>query len=198
MAEHASIPSQRLALAEGGADAGDRWEWMTWRYSKALHRFFANRVHNPADVSDLVQKVFVRVIQRNDGEPIENVQGYLFQVAASVLNDEYRRARVRHQDDHESYDEYAHDLHSEISPERILLGEEAVMRIAAAVKQLPETTRDVYILRVHREFEYAEIARQLEISERGAQRHMARALKYLEEVLESDMPLNEAPPRRSK
>lgn len=198
MAEHASIPSERLALAGGGADAEERWEWITWRYSKPLHRFFANRVSNPADVSDLVQKVFVRVIQRSHGKPIENIQGYLFQVAASVLNDEYRRARVRHQDDHEYYDEGAHGLHSEISPERILLGEEAVMRIAAAVKQLPETTRDVYILRVHRECEYLEIAHQLGISERGAQRHMARALKYLEEVLEGDMPLNEAPPRRSE
>jgi RNA polymerase sigma-70 factor (ECF subfamily) len=198
MAERASIPSERLTLAGAGADAENSWEWVTWRYSTALHRFFAHRVNNPADVSDLVQKVFVRVIQRSKGEPIENVQGYLFQVAASVLNDEYRRARVRHQDDHESYDENVHDLHSEISPERILLGEEAVMRIAAAVKQLPETTRDVYILRVHRECEYAEIARQLGISERGAQRHMAQALKYLEEVLEGDLPLNGASPRRSK
>lgn len=198
MAGRASIPSESPASAGEGESVEDRWEWMTWRYSKVLQRFFAQRVNNSADVPDLVQKVFVRVIQRGTGAPIENVQGYLFQVAASVLNDEYRRARVRHQDEHESYDEIAHGVCDEISPERILLGEEAVMRIAAAVKQLPETTRDVYILRVHRDYEYARIASELEISERGAQRHMSRALKYLQEVLEGDAPLNEAPPPGSK
>lgn len=195
MAGQASITSGGTVAVEGEGEV--RWDSLVWRYEKPLQRFFANRVNNPADVSDLVQKVFVRVIQRGQGGPIEHVQGYLFQVASSVLNDEYRRAKVRHQDEHESYQEEAHGQPCEISPERILLGEEAVMRIAAAVKQLPETTRDVYVLRVHRELEYAEIAEQLGISLRGAQRHMARALKHLEEVLEKDVLLNDEPPGRS-
>lgn len=198
MAGHAPITSDGNIPAERAGDAENRWEWLARRYEEALQSFFGNRVDNPADVSDLVQKVFVRVIQRGDGGSIEHVRGYIFQVAHSVLNDEYRRAGVRHRDAHESYDEDAHGLHCEISPERVLLGEEAVMRIAAAVKRLPETTRDVYILRVHRECEYAEIARELEMSVRSAQRHMARALKYLEEVLEKDLPLNDPPPPRSK
>lgn len=185
-------------MAERAPTTGEiHWESLAWRYEKPLQRFFANRIGNPADVNDLVQKVFVRVLQRARGGPIEHIQGYLFQVANSVLNDEHRRAQVRHQDDHECYDEDAHGLHCEISPERIVLGEEAVMRVAEAVKQLPEATRDVYVLRVHQELEYAEIAERLNISLRGAQRHMARALKYLQEVLEQDLPLNDAPTERS-
>lgn len=194
MAGQAPITSDGTAA---GGDGEIHWEWLAWRYEKPLQRFFANRISNPADVNDLVQKVFLRVIQRARGGPIEHIQGYLFQVASSVLKDEYRRAQVRHQDEHESYQEEAHGQPCEISPERVLLGEEAVMRIAAAVKQLPETTRDVYVLRVHREYEYAEIAERLGISLRGAQRHMARALKHLEEVLEKDLPLNEPSSERS-
>lgn len=197
MAGQAPITSDGTFPAGHGDDAENRWESLARQYEKALQRYFGNRVNNPADVNDLVQKVFLRVIQRSSGGPIEHIQGYLFQVAASVLNDEYRRARTRHQDEHEYYDEDAHGLPDEISPERVLLGEEAMMRVAAAVKQLPEATRDVYILRVHQECEYAEIAEQLGISLRGAQRHMARALKYLEEVLEKDLPLNDGPPPRS-
>lgn len=175
------------------AESGTHWDWITWRYSKALHRFFAQRVSNQSDVGDLVQQVFVRVFQRSPGAPpIEHIQGYLFQVAASVLNDEHRRAKVRHQGAHEEYDECLHGPCCEISPERILLGQEAVERVAAAVQALPELTRDVYILRVHRECEYPEIARDLRISVRSAQRHMARALKALEDTLGGDGPMRGA------
>lgn len=196
MASHVPISSDPLAATAAGGELGI--DTISQRYGKALHRFFAQRVSNPSDVSDLVQQVFVRVLQRSDDQPIEHVQGYLFQVAASVLNDEYRKARVRHADAHEYFDEQLHAPRSEISPERILLGREALARVAAAVRQLPDLTRAVYVLRIQQEREYADIARQLRMSERGAQRHMARALKFLEAVLGDDRPLDPPPRRRRK
>lgn len=198
MADSAPIPSDAAVLECPGPEAGPQWDRMTWQYSKALHRFFANRVSNPADVGDLVQKVFVRVLQRAQGGQIEHVQHYLFQVAANVLNDEYRRARTRQEDVHDSYDETVHQLHSELSPERILLGEEALARVMEAIRQLPEITRDVYVLRIQQEREFSQIADMLGISERGAQRHMARALQFLEAVLKEDKTIGELLPRRGR
>lgn len=196
MAGHVPISSDPSLAIE--ADEALGVEAISLRYGKALQRFFAQRVSNPSDIGDLVQQVFVRVLQRSDGQPIEHVQGYLFQVAASVLNDEYRKARVRHADDHEAFDEHLHAPRSEISPERILLGEEALARLTAAVRQLPTLTRAVYILRVQQEREYADIARQLRMSERSAQRHMARALEFLEAVLGDDRPLDPLPRGRRR
>jgi RNA polymerase sigma factor (sigma-70 family) len=198
MADSAPIPSDAATLDSEGLHAGPQWDRMTWQYSKALQRFFANRVSNPSDVGDLVQKVFVRVLQRAQGGPIEHVQHYLFQVAANVLADEYRRAKSRHEDEHDSYDESVHQLRSDLSPERILLGEEALARVMRAIQQLPETTRDVYVLRIRQEREFPQIARMLGISERGAQRHMARALQFLEAVLKDDKTIGELLPRRGR
>jgi RNA polymerase sigma factor (sigma-70 family) len=199
MADSAPIPSEPIAMNdETGMRTGLQWERMTWQYSKALQRFFANRVGNPSDVNDLVQKVFVRVLQRAQGGPIEHVQQYLFQVAANVLTDEYRRAKSRHEDEHDSYDETVHQLHSEISPERIVLGQEALARVTDAVRQLPQMTRDVYVLRIRKEYEFPQIARLLRISERGAQRHMATALKILEAVLKEDRAIRDLLPRRGR
>jgi len=186
------VPASQGAftLIECDEDTADKWEVVAWRYRQyhhALHGFFAKRVNNPSDVSDLVQKVFVRVLQRNSDAPIENTQAYLFQVAANVLTDEYRRSRVRLATEHDTYDEDRHGQCCDISPERILLAEEAVDQVAALIRQLPEATRDVYILRVHQEYEFADIATMLGISKRGAQRHMARALKQLEKVVEGDV-----------
>lgn len=184
---------ERVALADFGDDPVSQWDCISRQYGTALKRYFGNRVNNPSDVADLVQKVFLRVLQRGEGPPIEHVQHYLFQVAASVLNDELRRSQVRHETVHETYDEAAHAPLTELSPERIAIGQEALERVAAVLRQLPDRTRDVYLLRVHQECEYRDIARQLGISERGAQRHMARALQQLEEQVGADMPTEALP-----
>ncbi len=187
MSQGVAVSSGQVSLTAGDGNDG-QWEDMMRAYRLPLGRFFASRVRNAGDVDDLVQQVFVRLFQRAQQEPIRHVSGYVFQVAASVLNDERRRARVRHEDTHESYDDQRHERSDELTPERIVLGEEAIARVAAAVRRLPELTRDVYLLRTTQECEFADIAQQLGISERSAQRHMSRALKYLEENLEGGTP----------
>ncbi len=183
-----TLPTGPVALTDFGDTPAAQWDRAMRQYSTALHRYFAQRVNNPSDVADLVQKVFLRVIQRAGSRPIEHVQHYLFQVAASVLNDELRRAQVRHEVAHDSYDEALHAPITEVTPERVVLGEEALARVANLLRCMPEVTRDVYLLRVHQEREFRDIARCLGISERGAQRHMARALQALETQLGADLP----------
>jgi RNA polymerase sigma factor (sigma-70 family) len=178
-----STPSDRVALNDFGDDDASRWDTVARLYSKPLTRFFANRVRNPADAEDLVQKVFVRVLQRVHGEPIEHVQRYLFQVATSVLNDERRSARLRQEEAHQSYDESLHPLRTEITPETVLLGQETVARVVAALRELPERTREVYFLRAMRRHKFSEIAERMGLSKRAVQGHMARALMHLSTVL---------------
>ena len=183
-----TLPAGPVALTDFGDTPAVQWDRAMRQYSTALHRYFAQRVNNPSDVADLVQKVFLRVIQRGANTPIDHVQHYLFQVASSVLNDELRRAQVRHEVAHDTYEEALHAPATELTPERVVLGEEALARVADILRRLPDLTRDVYLLRVHHEQEYRQIAKRLGICERGAQRHMARALQALESAMAADMP----------
>lgn len=184
MAERAPISPDRVALCDFGEDEATRWDNVARLYSKPLTRFFASRVRNPEDAEDLVQKVFVRVIQRARGEPIEHVQRYLFQVAASVLADERRRAHLQHDLDHQSYDEATHVVRNEITPETVLIGQESIARVVAALRELPERTREVYFLRAMRRLKFSEIADRMGLSKRAVQGHMARALMHLSRVLD--------------
>jgi RNA polymerase sigma factor (sigma-70 family) len=181
-----NTPEAPVSLADFGSDDAARWANVARMYTPALNRFFSNRVNNPSDADDLVQKVFVRVMQRSRDEPIEHVQRYLFQVAASVLNDELRRARSHQEAAHDSFDEAEHVLRDDITPERELIGEQAVHRVIAALRELPPRTREVYVLRAMRRLKFDEIATQLRISNRAAQGHMARALAHLGKALEVD------------
>ena len=57
--------------------------WME-RYGPGLRRYFARRV-SPAEAEELVQDVFLAMHARSAADPIDNVQGYLFRIAANLL-----------------------------------------------------------------------------------------------------------------
>ncbi|MDI1296885.1 MAG: sigma factor, partial [bacterium] len=69
-----------------------------------LTGYFRRRVNEQHDVLDLVQEVFVRLSTRGNLHEIDNLRGYVFQMAASVLADRQRRRVVRHQDAHVELD----------------------------------------------------------------------------------------------
>lgn len=186
MAGQALQPTGQNALADFGQDEATRWENVMRRFGPPLRGYFANRVRNPADIDDLVQEVFVQLLQRSSGGPIEHVQQYLFQVASNVLCDQGRRRKARHQDQHEEYDEAVHAVPTEISMERIVIGEEDMDRVARLLQQLPQRTRDVFFLRSMRQRKHEEIASMLGISKRAVQKHMANALKHLGRTLEDE------------
>jgi RNA polymerase sigma-70 factor (ECF subfamily) len=50
-----------------------------------LRRFLATRLHNPADVADLIQEIYLRVLRLKDHEAIRNPQAYLYTIARHVL-----------------------------------------------------------------------------------------------------------------
>lgn len=60
---------------------------MEKNHGRALRRFLANRMrHASADVPDLVQEVFLRLLRVPDYEAIRNPQAYLYTIASHVLH----------------------------------------------------------------------------------------------------------------
>lgn len=172
------------SLADFGVRQAEQWENVARRYTPVLRAFFAKRVYEQDDVEDLVQDVFLRLMQRDGAAPIEKVEQYIFQTAANVLRDRGRRRATRRQEAHESYDETVHDSpDTEFPPERVLMGREAVTQVMVALEDLPERTRDIFILRALEQHKYCEIARMLRISTRATEKHMAKALAHLSRVL---------------
>lgn len=176
------------ASREGAAPGAEAvcWDEVVRRYRAPLRGFFAHRVANAADVDDLVQEVFVQLMKRGGDAPIEHVQQYLFQTAANVLRDQGRKRLVRRHDAHESYEEDLHAVASELSPERLLLGEETLARVAAALRQLPARCQDVFFLRAMDRQPFTDIARLLGVSKSTVEKDMARALMHLDRVINTD------------
>ncbi len=67
----------------------------------------------------------------------------------------------------------------EQTPERILLGREAYTQMLAALYELPERTRTVFILSRFEDVRGPEIARRVGVSISAVEKHIMRALAHL-------------------
>lgn len=154
-------------------------EALAVRYRAALDRFFARRAPNlRSDTEDLTQEVFLRLASRSEGEPIERVDGYIFQTASSVLMDRARRQAVRGGDRHICYEEDVHAV-EDFSPERVLMAREQVAMVRTVLERLPERVRAAFVLHRFEELGYAEIARRLGVSVSSIEKYISQALKEL-------------------
>ena len=147
------------------------------RFTPALRAFFSRRAH-PNDVEDLVQEVLLRIQKRQPDAVVNNVEGYLFEVAANVLIDRGRRDKTRRRSDHCELQEIHHPV-DEVSPERVLQGREQMARAMAALNELPERTRRVFILVRFEEMSYKLVAQRLGVSVSAVEKHVMKALRHL-------------------
>jgi RNA polymerase sigma factor (sigma-70 family) len=170
---------------ERGPDAGRLGlEGLARRYYGPLMSFFRKRARHSADAQDLVQQVFLKLSQYSDIDNIRNAEGYIFQTAANTLRDHIRDAAVSNRFLNKKRIEIAEESGSGFSPERVLLARESVALLAEALRQLPERTRDVLMLRCFEGLKHAEIARLQGISIRMVEKHMERALAHLSAAIE--------------
>ncbi|MDB5455663.1 MAG: polymerase sigma factor [Caulobacter sp.] len=159
------------------AESGEALADIGAGFIPALRAFFSRRA--PAnDVEDLVQEVLLRIQKRQPVHVVRNAEGYLFEVAANVLIDRSRRDRSRRRGDHCEFTEFHHPI-DEMSPERVLLGREEMARALAALQELPERTRRVFVLVRFEEMSYKLVARRLGVSVSAVEKHVMKALRHL-------------------
>lgn len=153
------------------------------RYHGAIHSFFARRVRDRREAEDLTQEVFKSLVRRSELQEIDNVEGYIFQIATNLLamraRTSGRRPQLLFDDELEGVGRASDD----ISPERILLGKEAFARVVRALHELPERVRTVFILNRFEALSGREIAVRLGVSVSTVEKDMIRAIAHLRESL---------------
>ena len=168
-----SEPVQQRAAQQDRRRIAD----LSVRYGQAVRRFLSRRLRDGADVEDLTQEVFARLLKRAELGEIANIEGYLFHTAANLLRERARKA-ARRPGDTAHTDEIDAAV-EEFSPERILLGREAYARMVEALQELPERTRTIFVLNRFEELSAAEIARRLGVSVSTVEKDMMRAIAHL-------------------
>lgn len=169
----------------------DEIERVFLRWYKPLCVWLRNKVGgHAAQVDDLAQEVFVRLLKYADGSaPIENEQGYIFRVAANVASEWRERAAQSKPHFHIEADaDLADSLieHGGREPHTTHEAEDYSAALERVVDQLPVRHVQVLRLHIHESLTYNQIAKKLKISPRMVLRDLTRAYTRLRELADPD------------
>lgn len=146
-------------------------------YRPALMAFFLRRVHDHAEAEDLTQEVFVRLAARN-GEAVDCARAYVFKVASNLIKDRVRRYRIR-LDYLSSVGEIESQYVETIDPFRVSASKDSIAAMCAALGELNELTRHVFILYRLEGMNKAVIAAAFGLSISSIEKHITKATAYL-------------------
>jgi RNA polymerase sigma factor (sigma-70 family) len=146
-------------------------------HGPALRAYFGKRAP-AADIDDLVQDVFLRLQMRASTAPVENVQGYLFRVAAHVLIDRRRHDGARGWSGSVPLDEALTPI-EERSPERTLIAKQDYSRLILAISRLPPRMRAAFMFSRFEHMTYPAIARRMGNSPDAVKQLVRKALERL-------------------
>ncbi|MGE4431681.1 MAG: RNA polymerase sigma factor [Sphingobium sp.] len=157
-------------------------ELLMARYKAPVQAYLTRRLQDGSHSEDLTQEVFSALWRCGQINHIDNIEGYIFQIAANLLKDRARMQRRRPLLVHDEAG-IASEPVDDINPERIALGKESCNRAIAAVHALPERQRKVLMLSKFEHMPGKEIAAHLGISISLVEKDLRRALAYLREQL---------------
>ena len=165
------------------------------RHKTPLFNFVLRQLRTPPAAEDLVQEVFVRVIESASSFKHEaKFTTWAYTIARNLCIDHLRKASHRR---HASLDqrdrsepsdgptlgEQIADLHPRASTERAAASSEIQVKVAAAVEALPGEQREVFLLRHVANLPFQEIALITGTPENTVKSRMRYALERLQEAL---------------
>jgi RNA polymerase sigma factor (sigma-70 family) len=151
------------------------------RWNRSLLQFLGRRVRARADIEDLAQETYLRLLRARDLGDVRNPQAYLLRVASHVLS-EWRDRQPR--------PESMLDLDEELLvdgclPEFELEAHLSQARLDHTLATVSPLMRAVLLLRLRDERSCKDIAQDLNITQRQVRRYLVRGYEQLRTALES-------------
>ena len=193
-AARVDVTDETLMLRYQRGDMG-AFATLVARHEAPLFHFALRHVRSSPTAEDIVQEVFVRVIESSGSFKHEaRFSTWVYTIARNLCIDHLRKMSLRR---HPSLDEPVAgpdgeglariELTADPSPgastERVSIGNEIAARVSAAVAALPDDQREVFLLRQVAGLAFREIATVTEAPENTVKSRMRYALERLQEAL---------------
>ncbi|MEL7046433.1 MAG: RNA polymerase sigma factor [Pseudomonadota bacterium] len=148
--------------------------------SLEMHRgevqgYLAGKLGCADTAEDMFQAIVENLLRRDGAEPVGNLRAYLYQAARNALANHYRDTATRTRFTQDSAPE---DDHSDLVPERILAGEQALARVNTALHELPLLTRQIFILYRLHGMKQSDIAARFDVHVSTVEKRLRQALRH--------------------
>lgn len=146
------------------------------RWRAPLREFLvARRAVHRADLDDVAQEVFLRLLRYDRAELVEQPQAYLFKMASNVAAE--WAIRARHRCPHDP--KWLGDLLADEQPEKEVARESERQEVERAINTLPLRLREVLKLHFNEGLGHADIATRIGTSQRAVKRYLANSYARL-------------------
>jgi len=148
------------------------------RYGQRLRRFLAVRLRNAADVPDLAQEVFLRLLRVEGYESIRSPEAYLFTIASHVVH----QHAVRRSSEPVSVD--IAEVFSELTtapsddPPDQAVHAQQIDELERILDHLPVRVATALVLHRVAGYSVQEVGDQLGVSRETAKKYLARAVEH--------------------
>lgn len=147
-----------------------------------LMQYMLSIWRNRADLADLRQDVYVRVLEAADKQIPRPVKPFVFATARNLLIDRIRRARIVSIDAVADLESFA-SASDAPGPERSAIARDELRKLQEAMDHLPPRCREAVILGRIEGLTGQEIAARMGISEATVSKHLATGMYALANVL---------------
>ncbi len=145
-------------------------------HARELEAFARQRVGGD-EARDVVHDAYLRMLDYAGDATIENPRAYLYRVTANVANDLGAKSKVRAEWAEPDIEPDA--LHSPTpGPEATVTARDALRCCQAALEELPEICRHVFLLHRVDGMAQCDVASALGIPKRTVERYIAKALAH--------------------
>jgi RNA polymerase sigma-70 factor (ECF subfamily) len=150
-----------------------------------LLRFATARLKDEAEAEEIVQEAFIRFQNKYDVAETASPEALLAKIAANLVID-----RVRERDARAAREDAWGKANTagagddagapvSIDPGRVLAAKQEVEAAMQVLEELPQKTRQIFLLHRFEELSHAEISRRTGIPKSTIEKHMIRAIRAL-------------------
>jgi RNA polymerase sigma-70 factor (ECF subfamily) len=144
-------------------------------HNESLVRFLAARLRSVHEAREVAQEAYVRLLSLDDSGAVSFLRAFLFKTAANLAVDRLRSRDRRRQ----ALDAGLCDDSREAStPDADVANAQDVEIVRRLIGELPPKCRRAFLLNRIHGVEFAQIAQQMELSERMVRHYVLRAVLY--------------------
>ncbi len=147
-------------------------------HRRELQAYLTERLHDGDVAADLTQETFLRFAEQGGAATIGQPRSYLYRTARNLAIDHVRQ-KARRRTDSVANDDLAHLADDTANPEEATDARRRLAQLRDIIAELPDRTRQIFVLNRVEGLTYAEIAERLEVSESSVQKHLAKALQHV-------------------
>ena len=166
-----------MAFDADRSDAKDRFRGVFDEYRPQLYRYVASRLQDPADIDDVCQEAYLRLLRIEKPELVSRPQDYLFRIATNVINDFYLKRRREPRGVSLDAPRTGDVLASpDAGLEDAVASRMELQRLQTTLEGLPPLYSAALLLRKRDGLSHREIAERLQISLHTVRKYLTRAV----------------------